>query len=199
MSSKPGTPQMASAAVDQTSRPNRRAGLFRRSEEVSSPKSSTFISHDEEKASESPSQSPDPTYQDDLFDLNHYKLVDELWHYTSVDTGRKCEHQTYQHTTQVTNHDMIDLCLGFNTLHGGAKVDAHDIDTKLETRIVPRGKRLWSWLTLCEDGQYGASSSTTPGLTQFFLGTVISMYEDPFPSWNRRALPAKQHALLPLI
>ncbi|KAI9676963.1 MAG: hypothetical protein M1817_006802 [Caeruleum heppii] len=75
-------------------------------------------------------------------ELGHYALVSEVWHYCSVDWGNKY------------------LCLGYNTLHimnetesvAGLSNRPHD---------VPRGRRLWSWLVLCEDN------------------TVMSIHEDP--------------------
>jgi hypothetical protein len=44
---------------------------------------SSDIEMDEEGAS-SPIQSP-------LLDLSHYKLVNEVWHYCSVDWGSRCK------------------------------------------------------------------------------------------------------------
>jgi hypothetical protein len=32
------------------------------------------------------------SYQEEYLDLNHYQIVDEVWHYSSVDWGSKCSH-----------------------------------------------------------------------------------------------------------
>ncbi|KZF26495.1 hypothetical protein L228DRAFT_279684 [Xylona heveae TC161] len=78
-------------------------------------------------------------------DLNHYHLVDEVWHYSSVDWGRSY------------------MCLGFNSLYN-VHIDLSNTDDKERSRLdVPDGKRVWSWLIICDDG------------------TVISVHEDPFP------------------
>ncbi|KAK4695245.1 hypothetical protein P7C71_g2470, partial [Lecanoromycetidae sp. Uapishka_2] len=96
-----------------------------------------------------------------MLDLNHYKVVNQVWHYCSVDWG--------------SNY----LCIGYNSLSdiritpdNGSRVkrnashiekdDDHDADTS-ESDNNPKGVRNWTWLVLCDDG------------------TVISVYENPFP------------------
>lgn len=83
--------------------------------------------------------------------LSHYQIVDEVWHYNSVDWGEKYH------------------CIGYNSLHvdedtsprhdnfPGRKPPHKRPDSK------PPGKRLWTWLMLCDDG------------------TVISIFENPYP------------------
>ena len=44
---------------------------------------------DEEKGAER-SGSSDSEYFDPVSDLNHYRLVNEVWHFSSVDWGEKC-------------------------------------------------------------------------------------------------------------
>lgn len=66
-------------------------------------------------------------------------IVNEIWHWHSVDWGQRY------------------LCLGYNSLFTVK-------DVKLENGAnKPEGKRIWTWLILCDDG------------------TVISVYENPFP------------------
>ncbi|MCJ1305133.1 hypothetical protein MMC08_007947 [Hypocenomyce scalaris] len=84
-----------------------------------------------------------PTVKDGGLDLSHYKIINEVWHYSSVDWGHRY------------------LCVGYNSLfntHTGEATQAEDAE-----RNHPQGKRLWTWLLLCDDG------------------TVISIHENPFP------------------
>ncbi|KAL9103789.1 MAG: hypothetical protein Q9163_001198 [Psora crenata] len=96
-------------------------------------------------------------------DLSHYKIVDEVWHY-------------------------IGLCIGYNSLSGmsvnspaeveddehmrtkwskrkdrkrAGKEKSDQLGNHLKTN--PDGKRVWTWLILCDDD------------------TVISIHENPFP------------------
>ncbi|KAI9840879.1 MAG: hypothetical protein M1838_003866 [Thelocarpon superellum] len=89
---------------------------------------------DEEKRVESP-VSPHPDLLDPVADLNHYRLINEVWHFSSVDWGEKY------------------LCLGFNSLHGGSSPVLEAMQSTDDgPRDVPKGLRLWSWLILCNDG-----------------------------------------------
>lgn len=66
-------------------------------------------------------------------DLTHYHIVDEVWHWSSVDWGRRF------------------VCLGFNALHCARTSppdQAEEHDTRKE---IPHVKRVWNWLVLCED------------------------------------------------
>ncbi|KAF2145370.1 uncharacterized protein K452DRAFT_243330 [Aplosporella prunicola CBS 121167] len=90
------------------------------------------------------------------FGVSHYQMVDEVWHWATVDEGRHY------------------VCLGYNSLHN-IKVQAPLPATEgIESRSddLPDGKRVWSWLILCEDR------------------TVISIHEDPYPYSNGH-LPLK--------
>ncbi|KAI9851986.1 MAG: hypothetical protein M1824_002202 [Vezdaea acicularis] len=85
-------------------------------------------------------------------DLSHWRIVDEVWHYSSVDWGKRY------------------TCVGYNSLHHigalGPALEAENQHLGVSTPAQPdkpSGKRVWSWLILCDDG------------------TVISIYEDPFP------------------
>ncbi|SLM37579.1 hypothetical protein LPUS_07476 [Lasallia pustulata] len=65
-------------------------------------------------------------------DISHYNIINEVWHYSSVDWG----------------HEY--LCVGYNSLfntHTGQ--EPRPAYTK---QNHPEGKRLWTWLILCIDG-----------------------------------------------
>ncbi|KAF2463191.1 uncharacterized protein BDR25DRAFT_307938 [Lindgomyces ingoldianus] len=67
-------------------------------------------------------------------DMSHYRMVDEVWHWSSLDWGRRF------------------ICLGYNTLHNvrtNTPVE-HDDETD-QSRDVPYAKRVWNWLLLCAD------------------------------------------------
>lgn len=94
-------------------------------------------------------------------DLNHYRVVDQVWHYCSVDWGSRY------------------LCIGYNSLsdtdvapddesNGTQDTSERDdnvdhIPASARSDNNPKGARTWTWLILCDDG------------------TVISLYENPFP------------------
>ncbi|KAH3918513.1 hypothetical protein HBI56_134530 [Parastagonospora nodorum] len=68
-------------------------------------------------------------------DLSHYQLVNDVWHWSTVDWGRRF------------------VCLGYNSLHNvrtKPPEDEHNDETD-RGRDVPHGKRVWNWLLLCED------------------------------------------------
>ncbi|KAF2094803.1 hypothetical protein NA57DRAFT_60221 [Rhizodiscina lignyota] len=85
--------------------------------------------------------------------MNQYSLANEVWHWSSVDWGRRF------------------VCLGYNSLYQVPKPrsqalgddDEEDEEVHPMDRDIPVGKRIWSWLLLCEDK------------------TVITITEDPFP------------------
>ncbi|KAH8730972.1 hypothetical protein GQ44DRAFT_767543 [Phaeosphaeriaceae sp. PMI808] len=68
-------------------------------------------------------------------DLSHYQIVNDVWHWSTVDWGRRF------------------VCLGYNSLHnvGTKPLDDEHNDTADRSRDVPHGKRIWNWLLLCED------------------------------------------------
>ena len=74
-----------------------------------------------------------------LTDIQLGHIVNEIWHWHTVDWGRRY------------------LCLGYNSLF---TVNGVKLDNGINK---PEGKRIWTWLILCDDG------------------TVISVYENPFP------------------
>lgn len=68
-------------------------------------------------------------------DLSHYHIVNDVWHWSSVDWGRRF------------------VCLGYNSLHNirtNTPLDA-DHDEMDSSRDTPDGRRIWNWLLLCED------------------------------------------------
>jgi hypothetical protein len=64
----------------------------------------------------------------DMF--NHYQIVDEVWHWSSIDWGRRF------------------VCLGYNSLY------AEDSPQALNShQDLPEATRVWTWLLLCEDSK----------------------------------------------
>ena len=67
-------------------------------------------------------------------DLSHYHIVNDVWHWSSVDWGRKF------------------LAIGYNQLHNvSTKKPTEDHDETDTNQDVPHGRRIWNWLILCED------------------------------------------------
>ncbi|KAB8231533.1 uncharacterized protein BDW43DRAFT_140064 [Aspergillus alliaceus] len=71
--------------------------------------------------------------------LTFAHVTNQIWHFCSVDYGSRY------------------TCIGYNSLHVVPNVEFSN------GRGLPNGRRLWSWLILCDDG------------------TVISMQENPYP------------------
>lgn len=67
-------------------------------------------------------------------DLTHYQLVDDVWHWSTVDWGRRF------------------VSVGYNSLHNvcSKQTDEHPEDAD-RGQDMPHGKRVWQWLLLCED------------------------------------------------
>ena len=61
---------------------------------------------------------------------NLYRILDELWHYSSVDFGRNY------------------VCIGYNSLYG-TKHAGHT--EGIVDDVLPQCTRVWTWLILCED------------------------------------------------
>lgn len=155
---------------------------------ISSPRALYNKIHDQYRGRPSvDTQSPDPEKDEktmyrpsnsQMKDLNHYKVVNQVWHYCSVDWGSKY------------------LCIGYNSLSDtevapdigfkgtqNSSEREDDIDhTDASARFGnnPKGARTWTWLVLCDDG------------------TIISLYENPFPG-HQRALDYEQQSRLKLI
>ncbi|MCJ1478643.1 hypothetical protein MMC13_007324 [Lambiella insularis] len=75
-----------------------------------------------------------PATESQAIDLNHYTIVNEVWHYASVDWGHKY------------------LCIGYNSLFNTAASLTLDPDSSRKSQNRPAGKRVWMWLVLCNDG-----------------------------------------------
>ncbi|PYI19394.1 hypothetical protein BO86DRAFT_328078 [Aspergillus japonicus CBS 114.51] len=71
--------------------------------------------------------------------LTFAHVIDQIWHFCSVDYGPRY------------------TCVGYNSIY---VIPGHEMDNGKD---LPAGRRLWSWLLLCDDG------------------TVINMQENPFP------------------
>ncbi|CBX92672.1 hypothetical protein IAQ61_005956 [Plenodomus lingam] len=67
-------------------------------------------------------------------DLTHYQLVNDVWHWSTVDWGRRF------------------VSMGYNSLHNvrTRQRDEHPEDAD-RAQDMPHGKRVWQWLLLCED------------------------------------------------
>ncbi|KAI9820008.1 MAG: hypothetical protein M1827_006579 [Pycnora praestabilis] len=72
--------------------------------------------------------------KDQVLNMNHYQIVDDVWHYSSVDWGQKY------------------LCLGYNSLHSVPRIEATNPEDVLDQKDLPDGKRLWTWLILGDEG-----------------------------------------------
>lgn len=69
---------------------------------------------------------------------NLYDIVDEVWHYSSIDQGRSY------------------LCLGYNSLYPVGHLLPHDsspdkTETEQPNQPLPNVKRVWTWLLLLSD------------------------------------------------
>ncbi|KAL5393486.1 hypothetical protein DPSP01_000302 [Paraphaeosphaeria sporulosa] len=74
------------------------------------------------------------TQLDMVRDLSHYHIVDEVWHWSTVDWGRRF------------------VCLGYNSLHDVRTKKPHDHNDEVDkSRDMPLAKRVWNWLLLTED------------------------------------------------
>ena len=99
-----------------------------------------------------------------MLDLNHYKMVNEVWHYYSVDWGTNC--RSFIMISSETRLTIKDLCIGYNSISdtdGSQELSSEDvqntssvIDDDAETAKGsgnnPHGARTWTWLVLTDDG-----------------------------------------------
>jgi hypothetical protein len=75
-------------------------------------------------------------------------------------------------------NEPTDMCVGYNSLHNVRTKQADDHPERADrSQDMPHGKRVWTWLLLCEDK------------------TVISISEDPFP-FIHGPLNARDRSLL---
>lgn len=106
------------------------------------------------------------TQMDLVRDLSHYRIVNEVWHWSSVDWGRRCRQYLVEPSSRYVINIFTVVCLGYNSLHNvqANPPDYHDDPDRILD--FPHGTRVWNWLLFCEDK------------------TVISISEDPFPFSN---------------
>ena len=99
-----------------------------------------------------------PTSRTPMLDLNHYKVVNQVWHYYSVDWGTNY--------TCIGYNSLSDIKVASDDVTAEEASPTEDVDDNGEARAElsnhPNGARTWTWLVLCDDG------------------TVISIHEDPF-------------------
>ncbi|KAJ4354379.1 uncharacterized protein N0V89_006115 [Didymosphaeria variabile] len=66
--------------------------------------------------------------------LSHYHIVNEVWHWSTVDWGRRF------------------VSIGYNSLHDVRTKKLHNHDDEVDkSRDMPLAKRVWNWLLLTED------------------------------------------------
>ena len=90
---------------------------------------SQVTTHGKLSSDEESNDTPDVRYR--MLDLNHYRIVNDVWHFTSVDRGH--------HYTSI----------GYNQLYETkARIDLDDAE---RMHGKPEGRRIWSWTVLCDD------------------------------------------------
>lgn len=153
---KPGTPQIAGAEIQ---------GRKRKCLHVSPGANSA----DAEKAStDDPSDS-----ETGGMNLSHYNIVDEVWHYCSTDWSSR------------------SVCIGYNALSGmsveiptenaneeGSSAAKRQSNMGTNMKNKPNGRRVWTWLLLCDDN------------------TVISIQENLFPECEDPLGPEQAETLI---
>ncbi|KAL1962853.1 hypothetical protein VTN77DRAFT_9128 [Rasamsonia byssochlamydoides] len=90
-----------------------------------------------------------------LKSLTFSSIINQIWHFCSVDYGPKY------------------TCIGYNSLYA-VKIEGREIDNG---KGLPNGKRVWSWIILCNDG------------------TVISIQENAFPGPYRPTIEEERAVL----
>ena len=64
---------------------------------------------------------------------NIYRIVNDLWHYSSIDFGRNY------------------VCLGYNSLYGTKYTGSTSDSDVIDEDHLPNCHRVWTWLLLCKD------------------------------------------------
>lgn len=80
--------------------------------------------------------------------LTFAHIVNQIWHFSSVDHGPRCKFQYLQVLPQAK--DSVDTCIGYNTLFVGPNVPKAELDNG---ETLPEGQRIWTWLILTDDGR----------------------------------------------
>lgn len=93
-----------------------------------------------------------------MLKVSHYTVVNEVWHWCSIDWSPKCTRASLISDLHLT---FADICLGYNSLSDTTSIptDSHNEHTEEDfgatrvSRNKPKGTRTWSWLVLCDDGK----------------------------------------------
>ena len=108
-----------------SSRPSKQSRRSRRSTRRSpTPSAETEV----EKGLDELSELSSVSSYDSVTGGNLYRIIDDLWHYASVDFGRSY------------------VCIGYNSLYGTKSTNESTTDG-----MLPHCTRVWTWLVLCED------------------------------------------------
>lgn len=121
---------------------------------------------------------------------NIYRIVNDLWHYSSIDFGRNY------------------VCLGYNSLYGTKYTGATSDSDVIDDDHLPHCHRVWTWLLLCKDStvitinedpfprdssnflspmQHRISNETRRNLTNVFRSLSL-MDSDPLSTRNPMTL-----------
>jgi hypothetical protein len=90
--------------------------------------------------------------------LTFAQVTDQIWHFSSTDYGPRCrlcdaircdmlEKKIYKRTDT-----RSDTCIGYNTLFATADPGIPKGEMN-NGEDLPEGRRLWTWLVLCDDGK----------------------------------------------
>ena len=104
---------------------------------------------DLEKEGMTISTSPPPH----TLNLSHYRLVEEVWHYCSVDWSNKCTENRGSLLNKLTA--QTDLCIGYNSLSDTRRdsdyqstcTDEDDSESTKHVKDKPKGARTWTWVS----------------------------------------------------
>lgn len=84
--------------------------------------------------------------------LNYYHLVNEVWHFCSVDWGSRCK--TLECGIAIEGLTISDICVGYNSICNPQPDDLSLADEEKKSHLgdKPLGVRYWTWLIMCNDG-----------------------------------------------
>lgn len=78
--------------------------------------------------------------------LTFSDIINQIWHFSSVDYGPKCMSAIYVDEMSNMLICVTDTCVGYNSLYTIPGIDIKN------DRGLPSGKRLWTWIILFSDG-----------------------------------------------
>lgn len=87
---------------------------------------------------------------------------------------------SHQTRVSINIKNLLDTCIGYNTLYVIPTL------SQPNGQDLPDGKRLWTWLIQCDDGEHPIFRISSAA-ANLFAGTIISIQENPFP--RRKAVP----------